>query len=117
MAKCNDCGHTFGFLELKKGVCKSCINKSKEDWENYNANLSSSDKPPSNKVPLNDNKNTNQSNNKNKGVQTVIISDINMPFGSMVVFIIKWALASIPAFLILAILFLIFGGTIATIFN
>jgi hypothetical protein len=45
---------------------------------------------------------------------TVVIADIHMPFGSMVVFMIKWALASIPAFLILAVLAFIvlalFGG-------
>jgi len=44
----------------------------------------------------------------------VIVTDIKMPFLSMVVFMIKWAIASIPAFLILTLLFgifsLIFGG-------
>ena len=44
----------------------------------------------------------------------VVISDINMPFGSMVVFMVKWSLASIPAFLILlvigAVFFGLFGG-------
>ena len=35
---------------------------------------------------------------------TVTIVDIRMPFGSMVVFMVKWAIASIPAFLILAVL-------------
>lgn len=33
-----------------------------------------------------------------------------MPFGSMVVFMVKWAIASIPAFIILMILFVIFSG-------
>ena len=33
----------------------------------------------------------------------VTVVDVNMPFGSMVVFMVKWALASIPAFFILAI--------------
>lgn len=33
---------------------------------------------------------------------TVQITDIEMPFWSMVVFMVKWVLASIPAFLILA---------------
>lgn len=37
-------------------------------------------------------------------VQPVIVTDINMSFGSMVVFMIKWALASIPALIILAIM-------------
>ena len=37
-----------------------------------------------------------------------------MPFSSMVIFMIKWAIAAIPAFIILsvlgAILFAVFGG-------
>ncbi|HEX8030328.1 MAG TPA: hypothetical protein VF491_17760 [Vicinamibacterales bacterium] len=35
-------------------------------------------------------------------IQRVTVIDVNMPFGSMVAFMIKWALAAIPAFLILA---------------
>ncbi len=34
----------------------------------------------------------------------VIVTDIQMPFGSMVVFMVKWVIASIPAFIILAVL-------------
>lgn len=48
--------------------------------------------------------------NENKVAQTVKISDINMPFWSMVVFMVKWAIASIPALLILMFMFAIFGG-------
>jgi hypothetical protein len=52
------------------------------------------------------------------GMQPVTVVDIRMPFGSMVVFMIKWALASIPAVLIIWIILaaiiglgsLIFGG-------
>ncbi|WP_162847932.1 hypothetical protein [Mariprofundus erugo] len=33
--------------------------------------------------------------------QHVTITDIKMPFFSMVIFMVKWAIASIPAFLIL----------------
>ena len=36
--------------------------------------------------------------------QQVTVVDIKMPFGSMVVFMVKWAIASIPAFLILVAL-------------
>ena len=42
-------------------------------------------------------------NNSNN--QTVIISDIKMPFGSMVEFMVKWVIASIPAIIILIIIF------------
>jgi hypothetical protein len=34
--------------------------------------------------------------------QHVVVTDVRMPFFSMVVFMFKWALASIPAFLLLA---------------
>ena len=53
---------------------------------------------------------------ENKGTQTVKIEgpvnivDIYMPFGSMVYFMVKWAIASIPALLILMIMFAIFSG-------
>lgn len=44
----------------------------------------------------------------------VIVTDIRMPFISMVVFMVKWVIASIPAFIILwiigVILTLLFGG-------
>ncbi len=46
--------------------------------------------------------------------QRVTVTDIDMPFGSMVVFMLKWALAAIPAGLILVLLGVIlsvaFGG-------
>ena len=62
-----------------------------------------------------------QSNNE--GTQTVKIEgpvnivDIYMPFGSMVVFMVKWAIASIPAFFILMLLFAIFGGFFVGIYS
>ena len=37
----------------------------------------------------------------------VVVTDIQMPFSSMVVFMVKWVLAAIPAFLILGGLFLL----------
>ena len=39
--------------------------------------------------------------------QKVTVTDIDMPFGSMVVFMVKWALAAIPAMLILLVLGLV----------
>ena len=40
-------------------------------------------------------------------VNEVIVTDIQMPFISMIVFMVKWALASIPAFIILLIIAMI----------
>ncbi|MEQ1440639.1 hypothetical protein AAG565_14875 [Fontimonas sp. SYSU GA230001] len=40
----------------------------------------------------------------------VVVVDIKMPFLSMVVFMVKWVIAAIPAFLILAVLGSITAG-------
>jgi hypothetical protein len=48
------------------------------------------------------------------GQHEVVVTNIQMPFASMVVFILKFAIASIPAMMILAILnTLIFGSILA----
>jgi len=47
----------------------------------------------------------------------VVVTDINMQFGSMVLFMIKWALASIPAALILFLIFVLFGGLLKGCFG
>lgn len=39
-----------------------------------------------------------------EGKQEVIVTDIRMSFGSMVLFMVKWAIASIPAAIILFVL-------------
>ena len=42
--------------------------------------------------------------------QEVVVVDIKIPFWSMVVLIMKWVLAAIPAFIILYVIaFLLFG--------
>ena len=43
----------------------------------------------------------------------VVVTDIRMPFWSMVVFMIKWAVAAIPAFIILAVI----GGVAAALLS
>ena len=47
--------------------------------------------------------------------QEVVVTDIQMPFGSMVVFMIKWAIATLPAAMILFILGAILMGILAGI--
>ena len=42
----------------------------------------------------------------------VVITDIKMPFWSMVMFMVKWAIAAIPAIIILTLLFAIASGVI-----
>ena len=45
-------------------------------------------------------------------VQPVLVTDFQMPFASMVGFMVKWTIASIPAILILLAIFAIVGGVL-----
>ena len=49
-----------------------------------------------------------------KETNHVVVTDINMSFISMVIFMVKWVVASIPAFIILSIIgavfMMLFGG-------
>ncbi|MCU1321611.1 MAG: hypothetical protein JWM43_1260 [Acidobacteriaceae bacterium] len=49
--------------------------------------------------------------------RAVVITDINMSIGSMCRFMVKWVVAAIPAAIILWILMLIVGATIALVFG
>lgn len=46
--------------------------------------------------------NTRASIDLNNGVTSVVVTDIDMRFGSMVKFMVKWVIAAIPASIILA---------------
>ncbi len=45
-------------------------------------------------------------------MREVSIVDVNMPFDSMVLFMVKWAIASIPAFLILLVVGALAGAVL-----
>jgi len=49
---------------------------------------------------------------KNKNTTEVTIVDVKMPFMSMVVFLVKSAIAAIPAFIILAIIGAVFTSVV-----
>lgn len=55
---------------------------------------------------------TTESKNKE-----VVITDIKMPFSSMVVFMIKWMFASIPAIIIFYIIMVLTAGIFSGIIN
>ncbi len=46
----------------------------------------------------------------------VIVVDLQMPFFSIVVLMVKWALASIPAIIILAVIFSVTSGLMGGMF-
>lgn len=48
--------------------------------------------------------------------QRVVVVDVRMPFGSMVGFMVKWAIAAIPAIIILIFLGAIAAAVLAGIF-
>jgi hypothetical protein len=47
----------------------------------------------------------------------VVVADFDMPFGSMVGFMVKWAIASIPAFIILFLLGMVVTALFAGVFS
>ncbi len=56
--------------------------------------------------------------NENSGEnRSVVVTDIKMPFGSMVVFLVKLALASIPALLIIYVVMAVFAMILMLLFG
>ena len=47
----------------------------------------------------------------------VVVTDIRMPFWSMVLFMVKWVIASIPALIILSMIISLIMAVITTIFG
>lgn len=58
-----------------------------------------------------DNNNDNKTDkNRNEAVQHVVVTDITLPFGSLVALMVKMAVAALPAMMILATATVIFAG-------
>ena len=94
------------FYNQKRYPIWECIAKDpsfKEERES--GNINSSDNYGASKE--NETNIIHNSHSNSREYQKVIVMDIKMPFNSMVGFMIKWAIASIPAFIILAIIGLI----------
>ncbi|QRG81534.1 hypothetical protein [Vibrio diabolicus] len=49
--------------------------------------------------------------------QEVTVVDVKMPFISMVVFMVKFAIASIPAFIILSFIFIVLASVFGGMFH
>ena len=49
--------------------------------------------------------------------QKVVVTDIRMPFWSMVIFMVKWVFASIPAIIIFSLLMSLIMAVIMTLFG
>jgi hypothetical protein len=53
----------------------------------------------------------------NESGNHVVVVDIKMPFMSMVTFMVKWAIASIPAIIILVVIWAIAAGVLGGLFG
>lgn len=53
----------------------------------------------------------------NEPARRVVVTDIKMPFFSMVAFMVKWAIASIPAFIILSVIGALIAAVITGLFG
>ena len=54
---------------------------------------------------------------RGNGDRNVVVTDVRMPFVSMVILMVKWSIASIPALIILAILGAILVGIFGAAFG
>ena len=106
MGMCKECGGVFAAAEMENGVCESCRNSSNQETkkEGSTMGIKVNSAKPLTKTSLDTN-------------QEVVITDIKMPFFSMVIFMVKWVIASIPAFIILFILASILLGFIGGLGN
>jgi len=109
--KCYNCGSLFEEDASKKDIYpKNCSNCSEEDALKKAQKDSESmgikfDLKPEKSTRKEWVMNKNQSD-KNKFVKVI---DFDMEFTSMVKFMVKWVIASIPAFIILFFIYLIFN--------
>jgi hypothetical protein len=55
--------------------------------------------------------------NKTQDEQKVVVTDIHMPFWSMVVFMVKWVFASIPAMIIFSVVMGFIMGVLSLVFG
>ena len=106
-------------------VHASCNNIFRQDPEHYggvNADLdfNESSEEQEKRAEENFNKVLEQSKRDEASLQeiqdkSVYIKDLDIPIKSMVIFMVKWAIASIPAFIILAIIGAVFFAIFASI--
>jgi hypothetical protein len=102
-SKCESCGTSLKSAQPSKGAAMNAVvNQLFDKLDTLNERISEIE----------------QNTGKSSGVT---VSDIKMPFGSMVVLMVKWAIASIPAMIILfiigSIVTGIFGGLFGAMFR
>jgi DNA-directed RNA polymerase subunit M/transcription elongation factor TFIIS len=93
MAECKKCGEKNTIPKSAEGISESEIKSEHTISDSFNDGSNKQSNSKTIEVSA------TQSHNANE----VIITDIKMKFGSMVEFMVKWVLASIPAIIILII--------------
>ena len=102
-------------------VCKKCQEKLEDSFDNcWSCGANKEGKVEDDFIKTKQSTSSRLEVSKDNN-QNVTITDIKMPFGSMVEFMVKWAIASIPAFIILFLIGMmvmgVFGVGIATLFK
>ena len=84
-------------------ICKNCKEQSTDSFDNcWNCGSDTKGGKQSNFDKTKQSVSSGAEGNSN--VQDVVVTDIKMSFSSMVVFMVKWVIASIPALIILFII-------------
>ncbi len=113
--QCPNCNTDSSFTKQKnligsKMICDECGHKMK--YYDYQLMKGS---------PSQDTTISIKSSNKNSDNQNVTITNIDMDMMDMIAFMVKWAIASIPAIIILFLIWMmvmgVFGVGIATLFK
>jgi hypothetical protein len=68
-------------------------------------------------IKTDDHLNSKEGINMAKDYSEVVVTDIKMPFGSMVLFMVKWAIATIPALVLLSVIGSIIFGILSAIWG
>jgi hypothetical protein len=111
---CTKCNAKITDHEIKNNFCSVC-------YKVVDENADKVKKGGYDSVGSEESKENDKADIDNRNIQNVVVTDIKMSFSSMVVFMVKWVIASIPAALI--ILFIIglltsfFGAFLLAIFN
>ena len=128
---CPVCNETITFVELffstqivDAGVevhTKYCILKYRENPEKYGGKAIKKTEAQINLEKETSEQRTQEIKEHQKQQQriedkSVYVKGFSMPFGEMVEFMVKWAIASIPAFIILAIIGAIFFAMFGALF-
>ena len=105
---CPVCDKEVGFwstnVEPGIDIHTSCSHKFNLNPEKYGGKVETIEKTEAQIIA----EKLNKEQQQKKEDKSVYVKGFNMPFWTMVMFMVKWALASIPAFIILAIIGAIF---------